>query len=138
MKFKCGDCEYGNLPISEEPCDSCSNDGKHIKNKHELTMTMTKDVVSFDDLLELESDLYHLKNEKYGNSFDISVEKYGFISALTRMSDKWNRIENLILTKDNGTEDESLIDSLMDLANYANMTILLILNKGVDDNGNGN
>ena len=77
-------------------------------------------------LLDRELSIYELKNQKYGNSFDLSVKKYGLISALTRMSDKWNRIENLILTHDNGTDDESLKDSLMDLANYCNMTVLIL------------
>ena len=81
-------------------------------------------------LLDRELETYKVKNQKYGNSFDLSVEKYGLISALTRMSDKWNRIENLILTHDNGTDDESLKDSLMDLANYCNMTVL-VLERGV-------
>ena len=72
----------------------------------------------------LELDMYKIKNKKYGDSFGIGVKKYGLISALTRMSDKWNRIENLILTGDNGTGDESLRDSLMDLSNYCNMTII--------------
>lgn len=78
------------------------------------------------NLLRQELETYKIKNAKYGNSFDISVEKYGLISALTRMSDKWNRIENLILSHDDGTDDESLKDSLMDLANYCNMTVLIL------------
>ena len=86
-------------------------------------------------LLDRELHIYELKNQKYGNSFDISVEKYGLISALTRMSDKWNRIENLILTHDNGTDDESLKDSLMDLANYCNMTVLILEECNQDDKG---
>ena len=78
----------------------------------------------FKVLQEQELEMYALKNAKYGDSFGISVKKYGLISALTRMSDKFNRIETLILSCDNGTDDESLIDSLQDLSNYANMTII--------------
>lgn len=87
---------------------------------------MASKLEMMSSLLEREHHIYELKNQKYGNSFDLSVEKYGLISALTRMSDKWNRIENLILTHDNGTDDESLKDSLMDLANYCNMTVLIL------------
>ena len=89
---------------------------------------MDNKIRTMKDLLSSELELYKLKNEKYGDSFNKSVEKYGLISALTRMSDKWNRIENLILNNDSGTEDESLIDSLQDLANYCNMTILFMNN----------
>ena len=68
------------------------------------------------------------KNQKYGNSFEKSVDKYGMIAALTRMSDKFNRLENLILTNDFGTDDETLADTLIDLANYCVMTALYVNN----------
>lgn len=75
------------------------------------------------------------KNKRYGNSFEISLDKYGMIAALTRMSDKFNRLENLILTNDiKGTNDESLADTLFDLANYCVMTAVYMKNGGV---GNG-
>lgn len=71
---------------------------------------------------------YARKNADYGNSFGKSVERYGLISALTRMSDKWNRLETLILNGGNGpmVHDESLIDTLMDLATYCLMTVMEI------------
>lgn len=87
---------------------------------------MANKVEEMTVLLGRELEIYKVKNQKYGNSFDLTVKKYGLISALTRMLDKWNRIENLILTHDNGTDDESLKDSLMDLANYCNMTVLIL------------
>ena len=83
----------------------------------------------FNALADKEKEIYKQKNEKYGNSFDKSVEKYGLISALTRISDKFNRLETLILSHSNGTDDESLIDTLMDMANYCNMTILALENE---------
>jgi hypothetical protein len=68
--------------------------------------------------------LYKLKNEKYDDSFGKTFHKYGPISALTRMQDKWNRLENLIINKDNGTDDETIEDTLKDMANYCIMTII--------------
>lgn len=69
---------------------------------------------------------YEKKNSDYGDSFGISVRKYGNIAALTRMSDKFNRIENLILNGNAQVKDESLIDSLKDLACYCVMTVMAI------------
>ena len=69
---------------------------------------------------------YADKQSDYGNSFNISVRKYGLISALTRISDKFNRIENLILNGNAQVKDESLIDSLKDLACYCVMTVMAI------------
>lgn len=71
------------------------------------------------------ADLYSRKNEDYGDSFGRSVEKYGFISALTRISDKFNRLESLILAHENAkVSDESLDDTLKDLAAYCIMTLV--------------
>lgn len=76
------------------------------------------------NLCKFLNTLYLIKNQKYGDSFGLSVRKYGPIAALTRLSDKWNRIENLMLHNDNGTADESLRDTLIDMANYCLMTII--------------
>ena len=66
---------------------------------------------------------YIKKNACYGNSFGDTVEKYGNIAGLTRMHDKFSRIEQLVLDK---TEDEeSLEDNLMDLANYCLMMVMI-------------
>jgi hypothetical protein len=91
-----------------------------------------KELTRFEEILKEMAALHRKKNEAYGNSFSISVEKYGMIAALTRMSDKFNRIENLIL---NGAEenDESLRDSLLDMASYAVMSIVELERKEVDD-----
>ena len=68
---------------------------------------------------------YEQKDKRYGSSFSHSYKKYGKISALTRMSDKWNRLENLMLNPElNNDKTESLIDTLKDLANYALMTVI--------------
>ena len=68
---------------------------------------------------------YARKNEAYGDSFGKSVKRYGIISALTRMSDKWNRLESLLIDGNkNGVSDESVNDTLLDLATYCIMTVL--------------
>ncbi len=85
---------------------------------------MKTKIERFADLQQEELEMHKLKDKKYGQSFGKSVQKYGLISALTRMSDKWNRFEELVLNNDIGTEDETIKDTLMDLSNYCNMTIL--------------
>lgn len=75
------------------------------------------------------AETYRRKNADYGDSFGISVRKYGIIAALTRMSDKWNRLENLILHREKQTTlvaDESVLDTLLDLATYCMMTVMEI------------
>ena len=82
------------------------------------------------DILHKMGDIFAIKNEKYGNSFEVSVDKYGMIAALTRISDKFNRVENLIINNDKGTDDESLLDTLLDMANYCVMTAVYLKNGG--------
>ncbi|WP_407453524.1 hypothetical protein [Methanobrevibacter sp.] len=76
------------------------------------------------------NDIYEQKNEKYGDSFGISVKKYGLISALTRISDKFNRFEQLVLEGSNGTDDETLLDTCLDTANYFIMTAMELQERG--------
>lgn len=79
------------------------------------------------------ADTYARKNATYNDSFGKSVVRYGFIAALTRMSDKFNRIENLILGAKNEVPDESLEDSLLDLACYSVMTIVSLRGAKIAD-----
>lgn len=72
---------------------------------------------------ELES-IYRKKNSDYGDSFGRTVEKYGKIAALTRIADKFNRLENLMLSHDAAKVEESLRDTLMDMAGYCLMTVM--------------
>ena len=137
-KKNCDTCKNYNTYFD---CSQCSDfdeweqltiidykNGKTLKASHiHIPLLTTENYTKTDKfkvLQEQELEMYALKNAKYGDSFGISVKKYGLISALTRMSDKFNRIETLILSCDNGTDDESLIDSLQDLSNYANLTII--------------
>lgn len=69
---------------------------------------------------------YVQKNQAYGDSFAESVKKFGLVAAATRMEDKHNRITNLIQNPDVDKGDESLKDSLLDLANYCIMTAMIL------------
>jgi Domain of Unknown Function (DUF1599). len=67
-------------------------------------------------------DLLIRKNHDYGDSFSKQYEKYGLLSGIIRMDDKMARIENLL--KSDSKVDESIEDSLKDLAGYAILTIV--------------
>ena len=63
---------------------------------------------------------YRKKNSDYGDSVGELYSKLGDITILTRISDKYNRLMNL-LQPDHVQEvmDESIDDTILDLANYA-------------------
>ena len=66
-------------------------------------------------------DIFVKKNTDYGNSFEESLEKHGLIAAIVRMEDKMSRL-NTLSKNEALVKDESIIDTLKDLSNYALMT----------------
>ncbi|MFV4972026.1 DUF1599 domain-containing protein [Lactobacillus delbrueckii subsp. allosunkii] len=76
------------------------------------------------------ADTLAKKNTAYGDAFGKSIEKYGYIAALVRMSDKWNRLNNLMLDSD-GVDNlgESIQDTLLDLAGYCILTMAELDNE---------
>lgn len=85
--------------------------------------------MKFKDITEEMNALYERKNHDYGNSFSETFRKLGIISAATRMLDKMNRIVSLVTKDQQKVNDESLRDTLIDIANYAVMTIIEIDKK---------
>lgn len=65
-------------------------------------------------------ETYKAKNNDYGNSVADTYEKFGDISFLVRITDKYNRL--LTLCNPNAPEqkvkDEKIEDTILDLANY--------------------
>ena len=72
------------------------------------------------------NEIYQAKNRDYGNSFGEMCKKLGIISAITRIGDKYNRLVSLGTKPESErrVKDETIKDTLMDLANYAIMTII--------------
>lgn len=71
------------------------------------------------------TEIYIKKNKDYGDSFGETFKKLGIISAVTRITDKVNRLQNLCVNK-RLVEDESITDTLIDAANYCIMTLIEI------------
>lgn len=74
-------------------------------------------------------ELYEKKNKAYGNSFSDTYKKLGIISAVTRISDKYNRLCNLATNPDIDNLDESIEDALRDMAAYSIMTVMELENE---------
>lgn len=82
------------------------------------------------ELAEELNRTYIKKNQDYGDSFSKQFEEYGEISAAIRLEDKLQRFKNLIKSESQ-VKDESKEDTLLDMANYAIMTVIE-LRKGRD------
>ncbi|MED4172585.1 DUF1599 domain-containing protein [Halalkalibacterium halodurans] len=78
-------------------------------------------------------DLLIRKNGDYGDSFSKQYDEYGLMSSLIRMDDKIQRLKTL----ESGHEaqvDESIDDTLRDLAGYAILTLVARKEKNSDEN----
>lgn len=73
-------------------------------------------------------ELYEKKNTAYNNSFGDTYKKLGIISAVTRISDKYNRLCNLATNPNIENLGESLEDTLRDMASYCIMTAMELEN----------
>lgn len=96
-----------------------------------MMLIMTDNEKRFRQKVEKLAEVYVAKNKDYGDSFTRSLDKRGIIASIVRMEDKMNRIDSLY-DKPTTEVDESLVDSLEDLANYAIMTAIW-LEKQVED-----
>ena len=68
--------------------------------------------------------IYERKNKDYGDSFGRSFTEYGMTMPCIRLEDKLQRVKNLVRNGSAAVNDESIDDTLLDLANYAIMTLI--------------
>lgn len=68
--------------------------------------------------------LYVEKNEKYDDAFAKTYAEYGPTVAIIRLEDKLNRVKALVAAGLDDSNGESLVDTLIDMANYANMFLI--------------
>lgn len=88
----------------------------------------------FHELLEEMREIHNRKNADYGNGKQLGnfeeAKDFGvtaFQGVLVRISDKYSRIKSLSKRENNEGEvkDESIEDTLLDLANYAILAIIV-------------
>lgn len=88
------------------------------QEKNEFFLEMTKTM----------AEIYENKNSNYGDSFSKLVKQYGLVAGVIPLTNKLNRIstlvENSMKTGNFNNYYESIEDSLIDLANYAIMTLI--------------
>ena len=72
-------------------------------------------------------ELLERKNNDYGSSTKKSFDRLGVVSLASRLYDKYNRFEQLAVKGvDQKVNDESVIDTLMDLAGYAIQSAVIL------------
>ena len=86
-------------------------------------------VKKFKEIANSIGELYEKKNRAYGNSFGNTYKRLGIISAVTRISDKYERLCTIAKNPDIDNLGESLEDTLKDLAAYSIMTLIELDNN---------
>lgn len=103
----------------------------HLNNVHDNYSASTIERSKEDKFKAIIDELfetYKKKNSDYGNSFDKSIDEWGLQAAAFRMDDKMNRFKNLVKNGTFKVKDETVVDTLKDLANYCIMTAMYLEN----------
>ena len=82
----------------------------------------TDEVIQFANEAKQCVELYSKKNHDYGNSFDKGMDNIGIAYGVGRIYDKINRLITLT-KKEAQVKDESIDDTLRDLACYSMMML---------------
>lgn len=85
-------------------------------------------IISFNTLLNQIKDTHERKNHDYGDSFTKSMDEFGMTAAAIRLTDKLSRFKALI-NSEAKVKDESIEDTLLDMASYAIMTVEYLKKK---------
>lgn len=114
-----GICEYNNIAVCR---DSGICEG-YYPFVQEINLEDNNDPVNpfmeeYERIVNETVKLCKRKNTDYGSSVQDTFEKFGDISYLTRITDKYNRICSLIENGKAEIRDESTTDTIVDLANY--------------------
>lgn len=133
----CGDLLAGDLAVDcdlakklEKLTDISADTWLNLQKRYDERREKAKEkeqMTKYDKLKELTNEIlkiYREKNADYGDSFSKSYKEFGIIAPVVRMSDKMERIKQLSKSEDIKVKDESLHDTLIDIANYALMTAI--------------
>ena len=91
---------------------------------------MNYKIQEFKNITQEMLEIYSRKNTDYDDAFTKSLEEDGLLVAKIRLGDKYKRFSALI-KQENLVKDESIEDTLLDMASYAIMTVMFNRNKNI-------
>lgn len=102
-----------------------NDNNPYVWNKDMLEPALTINQAKMDRLdiyqyiLNNLEETYKNKNNDYGNSVADTYKKFGDLSFLVRITDKYNRLLTLCNpNNEQKVKDEKIDDTILDLANY--------------------
>lgn len=134
-KHNCTDCPLYTIACEKkERCWSGKEDedGANIERNYALLFEQERkngahavdQLTRHEQICDEIKALYKRKNADYGDSFHKTFIEEGMAMPRIRLTDKLERFKKLTKSGEQNVNDESIRDTLIDLANYAIMTIL--------------
>ena len=105
------------------------NFGRSLSKLAKMAAEIGGKIVKHKELCDYLHKTYKSKNADYGDSFAEMFAEFGIITAITRIGDKFNRLKNLYKNQSQQVKDESVRDTLLDMANYCIMTVMEMDNQ---------
>ena len=85
---------------------------------------------TFESVLDEMKELHAKKNSDYGDAAHKNFLKYGPVASLSRLSEKMQRAEHILLSGKCEVKDEPLTETLIDIAITSAMLYMELKNKG--------
>lgn len=116
---------FGDVAVAGESVgESIQNCAKKLDEYATILSPMPENVQKHESICRELSALYARKNADYGDSFHKTFLEEGMAMARIRLSDKLERFKRLTRSNEQHVQNESVRDTLIDLANYAIMTVM--------------
>ena len=84
---------------------------------------------TFESVLNEMKELHAKKNADYGDASHVNFLKYGPVASLSRLSEKMQRAEHILLSGKCEVKDEPLTETLIDIAITSAMLYMELKNK---------
>lgn len=122
--YKSYEKTHEEVKLSDGLKEMASN--KEKEHSHGKTKGIESD--TFESVLNELRDLHAKKNKDYGDAFHKSFEEFGVTAGVVRLNDKMERVKSLVKNGKAEVKDESLMDTLKDMASYAVMLYVELKN----------
>ena len=109
--------------VTEDHTVKCINDNPLLKINKDNKSTLSQRVEIHKSICDKLTTTYEKKNNDYGNSFSVMRKEYDN-AILIRLFDKYSRLKSLKSGAIQKVADESIKDTLLDLANYCILELI--------------
>ena len=121
INFNEENCRANSFTEIDGTTEACLGPEETMRRLNELLIHGSFNGKSFEALCLDLIMLHRRKNADYGGAFYNTMGKFGIVALLIRLDDKLSRLISVVKNGRNEITDESIEDTLKDLASYAIM-----------------